>query len=67
MHIGWVADGGGGYHGEMAVYVKPSGALGSGYMAAVAPFRHRVVYPPLLCEIGRDWRSLTGAQAPAHA
>jgi hypothetical protein len=57
MHIGWVPDGDAGYRGEMAVYVKPLGLLGAGYMAAVAPFRHRLVYPPLLREIGRDWAS----------
>src|SRR5882757_247805 len=34
MHLGWVPDGGGGYRGEMAVYVKPNGLLGSSYMAA---------------------------------
>jgi hypothetical protein len=57
MHIGWVPDATGGYHGEMAVYVKPNGLLGRGYMAAIAPFRHRIVYPPMLREIGRAWRA----------
>ncbi len=56
MHLGWVPDGTGGYRGEMAVYVRPNGRLGSAYMAAIAPFRHRVVYPPIMREIGRDWR-----------
>jgi hypothetical protein len=45
----------------MAVYVKPKGRLGSAYMAAIAPFRHRVVYPPIMREIGRDWRSRMAA------
>lgn len=66
MHIGWVRDETGGYRGEMAVYVKPNGRLGSAYMAAIAPFRHRVVYPPLMQEIGRDWRART-ATAKASA
>lgn len=57
MHLGWVADEAGGYRGEMAVYVKPNGLLGSAYMAAIAPFRHLIVYPPLMREIGRDWRA----------
>jgi hypothetical protein len=61
MHVGWVPDGAGGYRGEMAVYVKPDGRLGSAYMAAIAPFRHRVVYPPMLREIGRDWRARMAA------
>jgi Protein of unknown function (DUF2867) len=56
LHIGWVPDGAG-YHGQMAVLVKPNGMLGSAYMAAIAPFRHRLVYPPMLREIGRNWRA----------
>jgi Protein of unknown function (DUF2867) len=56
LHLGWVPDGVG-YHGQMAVLVKPNGMLGSAYMAAIAPFRHRLVYPPMLREIGRNWRA----------
>ena len=52
MHIGWVPDQAGGYHGQMAVLVKPNGLLGLVYMAAIAPFRHLIVYPPLMREIG---------------
>jgi Protein of unknown function (DUF2867) len=57
IHIGWVADQTGGYRGEMAVYVKPNGLLGNAYMAAIAPFRHLIVYPPMLREIGRNWHA----------
>jgi hypothetical protein len=63
MHLGWVGDGAGGHRGQMAVLVKPNGALGNAYLAAIAPFRHRLVYPPALSEIGRDWR----ARAPKPA
>src|SRR5215211_1369927 len=63
MHIGWVADGTGGYHGQMAVLVKRNGLLGSAYMAAIRPFRHLIVYPALMREIGRDWRAVDGARA----
>ncbi|HEX7310790.1 MAG TPA: DUF2867 domain-containing protein [Gaiellaceae bacterium] len=56
MHVGWVPDESGAYRGQMAVLVKPSGLLGSTYMAAIAPFRHVVVYPAMLREIGRVWR-----------
>ena len=56
MHIGWVPDEGGGYRGQMAVLVKPNGRLGTGYMAAIAPFRHLLVYPPMIRQIGRQWR-----------
>jgi hypothetical protein len=55
MHLGWVPDGTGGYRGQMAVLVKPNGLRGSAYMAAIAPFRHLLVYPPMLREIGREW------------
>ncbi len=58
LHLGWVPDGTGGYRGQMAVLVKPNGRLGTAYMAAIAPFRHRIVYPPLVREIGRNWQRL---------
>ena len=67
MHIGWVPDQTDGYRGQMAVYVKPNGSLGCGYMAAIAPFRHLVVYPPMIREIGRHWRARTGDLTSAHA
>ena len=38
MHLGWVADGTGGWRGQMAVLVKPNGLLGARYMAAIDPF-----------------------------
>jgi hypothetical protein len=56
LHVSWVPDGGGAYRGQMAVLVKPNGLLGSAYMAAIAPFRHRIVYPMMLREFGRAWR-----------
>jgi hypothetical protein len=59
MHVGWVPDGSGGYRGQMAVLVKPNGVFGAAYMAAIAPFRHLIVYPPLMREIGREWRKPT--------
>ena len=57
MHIGWVEGDTGGYRGQMAVLVKPNGRLGAVYMAAIRPFRHLIVYPPLLREIERDWQA----------
>ena len=56
MHLGWVPDGAGGYHGQTAVLVKPNGLLGRAYMAAITPFRHVVVYPQMLGFISRRWR-----------
>jgi hypothetical protein len=65
MHLGWVPDGTGGYRGQMAVLVKPNGLLGNAYMAAIAPFRHLIVYPRMIREIGRAWRSEAGEQGAA--
>jgi hypothetical protein len=55
MHLGWVPDGNGGYRGQMAVLVKPNGLLGDAYMAAIKPFRHLIVYPPMIRAMGRGW------------
>jgi hypothetical protein len=57
LHLGWVPDALGVYRGQMAVYVKPNGMLGEAYMAAIRPFRHLIVYPPMLRHIGREWRA----------
>jgi hypothetical protein len=67
MHIGWVRDQSGGHRGQMAVYVKPNGLLGTGYMAAIKPFRHLIVYPPILHEIERAWQAPDVDRTPAHA
>jgi hypothetical protein len=56
MHIGWVPDGNGAYRGQMAVLVKPNGRFGSVYLAAIRPFRHLLVYPPMIRQIGREWQ-----------
>ena len=55
MHISWVPDDAGGYRGQMAALVKPKGLFGTAYMAAIAPFRHLIVYPPLMRGIGQEW------------
>ena len=56
MHLGWVPDESGGYRGQMAVLVKPNGLLGKAYMAAIRPFRHRIVYPAMMRQIELRWR-----------
>jgi hypothetical protein len=67
MHLGWVPDETGGYRGQMAVLVKPNGALGTGYMAAIKPFRQLIIYPQMMRGIERGWRmgarDLTRARA----
>lgn len=65
MHLGWVQEQTGGYRGQMAVLVKPNGALGSAYMTAIKPFRHLIVYPALLRQIERQWQARSGAPSGA--
>ncbi|HWG08841.1 MAG TPA: DUF2867 domain-containing protein [Solirubrobacteraceae bacterium] len=67
MHLGWVPDEAGGYRGQMAILVKPNGLLGAGYMAAIKPFRHLIVYPALMRQIGRAWQAGAGAEEPTPA
>jgi hypothetical protein len=57
MHLAWVDQGEGHYQGQMAVYVKPRGPLGKGYMALIKPFRYWIVYPALMRQIERAWNT----------
>jgi hypothetical protein len=57
LHVGWVPDRAGTYRGQLAVYVKPNGLLGRGYIAAIRPFRHLIVYPQMVRQLGRTWRA----------
>jgi hypothetical protein len=57
VHLAWAAQGGGRYQGQMAVYVKPRGRLGQGYMTLIKPFRYAIVYPALMRRIERSWNS----------
>ena len=57
IHLGWVDQGEGRYQGQMAIYVKPRGLLGKGYMALIKPFRYLVVYPVLMRQIERAWNA----------
>src|SRR3954447_23053164 len=56
LHLSWVPGDEGGYRGQMSVYVKPNGLFGRAYLAAIQPFRHLVVSPPMLRELERRWR-----------
>lgn len=57
MQLTWVERANGVYVGRMAIYVKSRGRLGALYMAAIAPFRHLIVYPTMMREVGRAWDS----------
>ena len=63
MHLAWVDEGDGRYQGQMAVFVKPRGRLGQGYMALITPFRLWIVYPALMRRIERVWGVSRTAQA----
>jgi hypothetical protein len=39
----------------MAVLVKPNGLFGTAYLAAIRPFRHLVVYPPIMRDVANAW------------
>ena len=65
LHIGWLPRPDGRYQAQMAVYVKPNGRFGQAYMAAIRPFRHWLVYPPMLREWERQWRPLSDPSAAA--
>jgi hypothetical protein len=67
LHVGWVPDGPDTYRGQMAVLVKRNGVLGSAYMALIAPFRHLIVYPQMMRDIGSQWRARVSARSPEPA
>jgi Protein of unknown function (DUF2867) len=68
LHIGAVPDETGGFTAQMAVLVKPNGLFGRVYMAAIAPFRHLIVYPVLLRDGAAAWEAeLSRAHAAASA
>ena len=57
MHLAWADQGEGRYQAQMAVYVKPRGIFGKGYMELIKPFRHWIVYPALMRQTERTWNS----------
>jgi len=60
-HLGWVRTRDGDYQLRMAVLVKPNGLLGLAYLAAIAPFRHLIVYPAMTRQWERAWRERAGS------
>jgi hypothetical protein len=57
LHLAWVGEGNDRYGGQMAVYVKPRGRFGKGYMELIKPFRHWIVYPALMRQVERAWNA----------
>jgi Protein of unknown function (DUF2867) len=66
MHLAWAEQDEDRYQAQMAVYVKPRGLFGKGYMALIKPFRYWIVYPALTRQIEREWAA-RGASAKAAA
>jgi hypothetical protein len=67
MHFGRIPDVGGAFRAHLAVLVKPHGLWGEAYMAAIKPFRHLLVYPAIMREMGERWRARTTAAASQEA
>jgi hypothetical protein len=65
MHLSWVPTANDRYRGQMSVYVKPNGLLGNAYMAAIKPFRHLIVYPPMMRQLERMWNEGAGEREAA--
>jgi hypothetical protein len=57
LHLAWIEHGGGRYRPQMAIYVKARGLLGEAYLLLIGPFRHLIVYPALMRQIGRAWNA----------
>lgn len=55
VHLGYVPGGPDNYRALMTVLVKPNGFFGRAYMAAIRPFRHLIVYPALMRQVGTAW------------
>jgi hypothetical protein len=53
MHLAWAEQASGYDQGQMAVYVRPRGRLGSAYKAFIKPLRYLVVCPALMRYIER--------------
>ena len=47
--------------------MKPNGLLGTGYMAAIRPFRRLIVYPAMMRGMERESRAVAADPTPAHA
>jgi hypothetical protein len=55
VHIGWVPDANGHFHGQLAILAKPNGRLGRVYLRVIDPFRIWLVYPTMMRALGRRW------------
>lgn len=58
--VSWIPTRGHHHLGYLSVYVKARGILGQVYLRAIGPFRHMIVYPALMQEIGAAWDTRPG-------
>jgi Protein of unknown function (DUF2867) len=56
----------GGYLAYLGVFVKPVHRFTRLYMAAIAPFRRRVVYPAIIRRVQRAWAERYGGEEPCR-
>lgn len=56
MHYAWVPEGDL-FRAHMALYVKTRGWLGRVYVAATAPVRKYIVYPLIMKQLAKQWRT----------
>ena len=66
LHLAWVEQGAGDHRAQLGVYVKPRGRLGETYLRLIQPFRHLIVYPAVIRQVGRAWDA-RGAGRPKAA
>jgi hypothetical protein len=52
----------GGYLAYWAIYVKPVSRFTPLYMAAIAPFRHFLVYPAIIRRVQLGWAQRYGVE-----
>lgn len=67
LHFGRIYGASGDVCTQMAILVKPNGALGAGYLAAIRPFRRLIVYPTMIRGTERELRAAAGDRTAAHA
>ena len=56
LHYAWVPKGDQ-FHAQMALYVKTRGWFGRVYLAATAPVRKYIVYPLVMKQLEKQWRT----------
>jgi hypothetical protein len=56
IHVGWIKKKEDYYTATLAIYVKPRGLYGKGYLKLIEPFRHHIVYPAMMRAMKAQWQ-----------